>query len=98
MQYVRLNGTLRYLSLKYNNLGSEGVRCVGDMLEMNDSLRVLDLSYTHMFSGRSAMGIHAIGTALRSKNKGLVELYLAGNDLRDNVILEFAYSLYFNRK
>ena len=85
------------LSLQNNNLGSEGVRSVGDMLLMNDSLRILNLNRTNMCSGRSAMGVHAIGSALRTKNKGLLELYMMENDLREEVILEFAYSLYFNR-
>jgi Ran GTPase-activating protein (RanGAP) involved in mRNA processing and transport len=97
MTYVQLNGMLKELSLKYNDIGSEGVRLVGEMLLMNDSIRKLDLSHTNMFSGRSAMGIHAIGTALRTKNKGLQELVMVGNNLRDDCILEFAYSLYFNR-
>ena len=97
MQYVQLNGMLKELSLKYNDIGSEGVRIVGDMLLVNDSIRKLDLSYTNMFSGRSAMGIHAIGTALRTKNKSLQELVMVGNNLKDDAILEFAYSLYFNR-
>ena len=67
------------------------------MLLTHDSLRVLDLSYTNMFSGRSAMGIHSIGSALRSGNRGLSELCVRGNNLSEEIVLEFAYSLYFNR-
>ena len=97
MDHVKLNGKLSSLTLSYNNIGAEGVRACGNCLLLNDSLRVLDLSHTNALSGNSGMGLHAIGTALRTKNKGLQELYMVGNRLTNEVIVEFAYSLTFNR-
>lgn len=70
------NTSVVSLHLRKNAIGDEGARAFGDMLAINCTLRVLDLSSNEL----TPKGFHfLLNGVLRNKNSALNRWYLSGN-------------------
>jgi hypothetical protein len=74
---------------------SLGVKHIGEMLLVNDSLNELDLSNCHMIIDRDAQGYFAINMAMR-KNRGLRKLGLRNNGIDKVNVRDVAFSMMKN--
>jgi hypothetical protein len=79
---LRLNHTIRELSLAYNEVGSEGVAAIGAAIGSNSTLTLLDLECC----GVGGAGAAALAAGLAT-NSSLSDLQLSGNAIgRDGTI------------
>lgn len=93
---LRCNGTLLELYFQDNTVGADAAKEFADMLYENTSLHTVDLSNTHIVSGRSGAAIKALCSSLR-RNTSLRVLHLRNNSLTDDHALDLAHALRENR-
>lgn len=90
---VLLENYLQKLYLSGNHIGDSGAKVIGDMLQVNSSLQVIDLNSNLI----SDIGVLSLSHALRRPNCNIIEFLLAVNRVSDQGARSLAESLLENQ-
>ena len=90
---VLLENYLQKLYLSGNHIGDSGAKVIGDMLQVNSSLQVIDLNSNLI----SDIGVLSLSHALRRPSCNIIEFLLAVNRVSDQGARSLAESLLENQ-
>lgn len=90
----RSYSNLTFLSLDYNSIQDQGVKYLADMLKINKTLTDLWLSYNQI----SNQGVESLTDVLTHDNHVLMQLYLHGNQLINDMSIKYIERMFkFNK-